>query len=177
MVWVALALLLVSLPSGWLMTLVGLPGNWVMVAAVALYAYLVPQDSAVAIGWQTVLALGGMALVGEVVETASGAVTAGRVGARRRSVLLAIVGSIVGSFLGAGVGLPLPVVGWVIGAILFSALGATAGAVLGELSAGTEHNQTWAVGHAAFWGRILGAVGKLAIASAMVAVGLLAVVF
>jgi uncharacterized protein YqgC (DUF456 family) len=177
MVWLALVLLLVSLPVGWLMTLVGLPGNWVMVAAVALYAYLVPQDSSLAIGWQTVLALGGMALVGEVVETASGAVTAGRVGARRRSMLLAIVGSIVGSFLGAGIGLPLPVVGWVIGAILFSAVGATVGALLGEWSAGSEQNQAMEVGKAAFWGRVFGAVGKLAVASAMVAVALLAVVF
>ncbi len=178
-VWLVLAVaaLVLSLVVGWLLTLFSLPGNWLMVGATALFAALVAPDSLAAIDWATVIALTALAAVGEIVETAAAALGAARHGGSKRAALLAVVGSVVGSLIGAGVGVPIPVVGSVVGAILFAGIGAMVGAVLGEEWKGTAGPQVWRVGQAAFWGRLLGTLGKVTIASVMVVVALLALVF
>lgn len=169
--WLILAavLLVIVLIAGWLLTLFNLPGNWLMVAAVALYALVIPPDSRQDISWTTVAILVGLAVAGEIVETAAGAVGASRHGGSRRGMLLAIVGSIAGSIFGATIGLPIPIVGSVIAAILFASLGAMLGAVLGEQWKGRDAQLTWQIGQAAFWGRLFGTLGKIVIGSAMVA--------
>jgi len=96
-------LLVIVLLAGWVLTLVGMPGNWLMVAAAAVYMFLVPEQSSLHIGWQVV-------------------------------------------------------------------------AVLGEQWKGRTLDASWQVGKAAFWGRLLGTLGKTAVASVMVVVAAAALV-
>lgn len=174
LIFSAATILIVLLTAGWCLTIINLPGNWLIVAAAALYALVVPDDSRFDISWTTVAILLGLAIIGEIVETAAGAVGASRQGGSRRGMMLAIVGSIAGSIIGAMVGLPIPIVGSVIAAILFAALGALIGAVLGEQWKGRDAQTSWQIGQAAFWGRLFGTLGKIVVGSAMVASALVA---
>lgn len=171
----AAALLVLLLVLGWLLTVFNLPGNWLIVIVVALYALIVPDDSRGDISWTVVAVVTGLAVAGEIIETAAGAVGASRQGGSRRGMLLAIVGSIAGSIFGAMLGLPIPIIGSVVAAILFAALGAMFGAVLGEQWKGTDSQAAWQIGQAAFWGRLFGTLGKITLSSAMVAIAATAV--
>jgi uncharacterized protein len=172
----AILLILVAL-VGWLAQVLGLPGNWLIVAGAALYAWWVGPDAPTAIGWQTVIALAALAVVGEVIELVAGAAGVTKVGGSRRGALLAIVGSVVGSVVGVFVGVPIPVVGSLVAAIVFGGVGALVGAMLGESWKGRDFDASLDVGKAAFIGRILGTVGKLITSTIMVVVTLAAVVF
>lgn len=172
--WLAGLGLLLALAAGWLMTLFSLPGTWLIVSVAALFAWLGPAWHLPGIGWPVVAALLVLAVFGELVETAAGAMGAARQGASKRAVVLAVIGSIAGSITGALVGLPIPVFGSVVGAILLAGVGAMLGAVLGEEWKGTESPRMWRIGQAAFWGRVLGTLGKVVVASAMVVIALLA---
>lgn len=178
-IWIVLAVaaLVLSTVGGWLLTLFSLPGNWIIVGAAALFTALVGPDSMASLSWTTVIALTALASLGEIVETAASAVGVARHGASKRAALLAIVGSVIGSLIGAAVGLPIPVIGSVVGAILFAGIGALVGAVLGEEWKGTPGPKSWRIGQAAFWGRLMGTLGKVAIASVMLVVTLLALIF
>jgi uncharacterized protein len=173
-VWATL--LCLALGLGWLLTLLGMPGNWLMVAAAALYAWLAPGESRLAVGWQTVGALLIMALAGEVVEMVAGALGVARVGGSRRSAVLALFGSLIGGVMGIFVGLPVPIIGSLLAAVLFAGIGALAGAVAGETWKGRSLDASLQVGMAAFWGRLVGTLAKTLVASAMVAVALAALV-
>jgi hypothetical protein len=81
----------------------------------------------------------------------------------------------VGAIAGAFVGIPVPVVGPVIAAILFGGLGATGGAIYGEWSDGRNWRESWSIGHAAFWGRTFGTLGKVSAGMAIVVIALIAV--
>ncbi|HVW36948.1 MAG TPA: DUF456 domain-containing protein, partial [Pirellulales bacterium] len=177
-IYFELALLLITLIAGWLMTLLSLPGIWVMVAATATYAYF-SQGSPYDVSWITVGVLLGLAVLAELLEFAAGAVGAAKVGGSKRGALLAIVGSMIGALFGAAAGtaIPIPLVGSVIGAVAGASLGALAGAMLGETWKGRTLGETWKVGHAAFWGRFLGTVAKTTIASAMAAIAAAAALF
>ncbi len=175
LITLAAILLIVVLLASWVLTVFNLPGNWIMVAAVALYALFVAPDSRADASWTTVAVLAGLAVAGEIIETAAGAVGASRSGGSRRGMLLAIVGSIAGSILGAIVGLPIPIIGSVVAAILFAALGAMLGAVLGEQWKGRDSQTSWQVGQAAFWGRLFGTLGKITVGSVMVAIAVVAI--
>jgi uncharacterized protein YqgC (DUF456 family) len=172
----AAILLIFLLGVGWLVQLLGLPGNWLIVLATAGYAWWVGPDASTAIGWNTVLALAGLAVLGEVIELVAGALGVAKVGGSRRGALLAIVGSIVGSLVGVFVGLPIPLVGSLVAAVVFGGVGALVGAMLGESWKGRSFDSSLEVGQAAFIGRILGTVGKLIISSIMVVVVLAAIV-
>lgn len=152
----------------WLLTLVTLPGNWLMAVAAGAYVFFVPTDQRL-FEWPVVGVLVGLAVLGEVIEMAAAAAGVAKVGGRRRSGVLALFGSLGGAFVGALVGLPIPVIGPVVGVLLFAAAGALLGAMLGEKWAGSDTGQSFKVGHAAFWGRLLGTVGKMLVASIMVA--------
>jgi len=161
---------------GWFLTLVGMPGNWLIVGATAIYAALRPEGAPLGVTWPTVGVLAGLALAGEIVETAAGAAGVSRVGGSRRSALLALVGSIVGGMTGLFVGLPAPIIGPLLGAVLCAGLGALVGAMLGETWKGRSLDQSARVGAAAFWGRLLGTLAKTLIGAVMVAVTLAALI-
>ncbi len=173
-VLLAVLLVLVCI-AGWAANLIALPGNWVAVAAVALYAWLAPGDGRGEIGVGAVIAAFLFALGGEIFEFVAGALGASRAGASRRATIFAMIGSMVGAILGAAIGVPIPVIGSVIAAILFGGLGATAGAMYGEWSNGTVWKESWTIGHAAFWGRTIGTVGKMAAGLGVVLIAVLGV--
>jgi uncharacterized protein YqgC (DUF456 family) len=160
----------------WLSNLLTLPGNWIIVALLALYVWLAPGDGRTAIGVSVLAAAFVLAILGEVIEFAAAAMGAQRAGASRRSTIFALVGSVVGAILGALVGLPVPGIGSILAAILFGGAGATIGAMYGEWSGGKPWRESWAVGHAAFWGRTFGMLGKLGVGAIIVTVVLVAIV-
>ena len=165
------AILLVAvLFAAWGLNLFGLPGNWLNLAAVACYAWLFPAGQRLSItGWVVGVVLL-LAVLGEVLELVAGAAGAARVGASRRSAVLALAGSLAGSLLGAVIGLPIPLIGSVVAIVLGAGLGALSGAMLGEWWKGRSLDTSWQVGQAAFWGRLLGTAGKLTAGAAIVAV-------
>ena len=176
--YLELTLLLLALAAGWLMTLLSLPGIWLMVGATAVYAYFAP-DGKFDVSWTTVGVLAGLAVLAELLELAAGALGAAKVGGSKRGALLAVLGSMIGAIFGAAAGtaIPIPIVGSVIGAVLGASLGALSGAMLGETWKGRTLGETWKVGHAAFWGRLLGTIAKTTIASAMAAIAAAAAIF
>jgi len=145
----------------WGTNLIALPGNWFSVALLAIYAWLGPQDSRATIGYVAVVAAFLCAFLGEVIEFIAAAMGAKNAGASRKSTFYAVAGSMIGALAGAVIGLPVPVVGSVLAAILFGGVGATAGAMYGEWSDGRSWKENWTIGHAAFWGRTFGTIGKI----------------
>lgn len=162
------AMLAVICLMAWGLNLVSLPGNWVAIAALALYVWLGPKDGRAGIGLPVLVIVFVLGLLGEAIELLAAAMGAKRAGASRRSTLFALIGSMAGAIFGAFVGIPVPAVGSILAAILFGGAGATIGAMYGEWSDGRPWRESWAVGHAAFWGRTFGMLGKLAAGVAIV---------
>jgi uncharacterized protein len=163
-------LLIVVLLASWVLTLLGMPGNWLMVVATATYAYFVPADSAAAVGWKVVAILAVLAGLGELVELVAVAAGTVRAGGSRRGAVLALFGSIVGALLGVCIGLPVPLVGSLLAALFFAGLGAAVGAILGEISAGKNMAASLQISKGAFWGRLIGTMGKMLVGAVMLAV-------
>ena len=170
------SLYVVAVLTFWFLNLLGLPGNWLILAATAVYAWLLPDDGRAAIGWPIVAVVAGLAVVGELAELVAGAAGVRRVGGSRRAAFLALAGSVVGAIAGAIVGLPIPVVGPVIAAVLFAGVGALLGAMFGEGLIGRSVEESWEVGKAAFWGRLFGTLAK-ALTGAVMAGVVIAAVF
>lgn len=173
-VLVAFALVLLCAVA-WASNLVALPGNWCAVAVLALYAWLGPQDGRASIGYAAVSVAFLCALVGEIVEFVAAAFGAQSAGASRKSTGYAVLGSMIGAILGAIVGVPIPIVGSVLAAILFGGIGATAGAMYGEWTDGRSWKESCTVGHAAFWGRTFGTVGKMSAGLVILVIALVGV--
>ena len=133
----------------------GLPGLWVMVLAVLAYGWLTDFQS---IGLATIVAVVGLAVVGEVIEAWLGFGLARRYGGSKRAGW----GALLGGLVGAIVGVPVPIIGSVIGAFI----GSFAGAVI------FEYTKTAAAGVAvrAGWGALL---GRAAATAAKTAVGVI----
>lgn len=151
-------------------TFLMLPGTWVMFALALLAAWFLPEDplTGLGYGWGEAAWLGGLALLGEAVETFGGAAGAKQAGTSRRSIALALVGALLGTVTGLTVGLPLPIIGPIIAGLIGGGAGAFAGAYLGETWVGRRHAERMASGSAAFTGSIVGRVGKLVISTVMV---------
>ncbi len=154
----------------WALNFISLPGNWLIVAAATLFALFVHGPDRQGITWTTVGVLCVLGTVGEIIEFVAGAAGAAKQGASRRAIGLSILGAIVGSAMGIGAGLPVPVIGSAVGAIFGGAIGAFVGALLGERWSGKSLPEGIAVGQAAFLGRLLGTVGKLAVGAIMVVI-------
>jgi uncharacterized protein YqgC (DUF456 family) len=166
-------LLLLANVGAWCLNLFMLPGNWTIVAATALFAWLVPTSADTPqVSWAMVGVLVGLAVLGEVCEFAASAAGAAKQGASRRAIVLSIVGAMAGSMIGmwAGVLIPIPIVGSLIGAVGGGALGAFAGAYLGEHWKGSPADQRHSVAEGAFVGRFFGTFAKLAVGAIMVVV-------
>lgn len=163
----ALLLVLGSL-FAWLLTVLQLPGNWLMVLLTAMAAWLIPEETRFSVGWPTVGIVFTLAVVGEVLELATGAVAAKKQGASRRAVCLALVGGIAGALFGAGGGSVVPVLGTLIGILAGGAAGAFLGEYLGETWKGRSEAQAVAVGRAVAIGRTLGVLGKMSVGVVMV---------
>ncbi|MCE5267157.1 MAG: DUF456 domain-containing protein [Planctomycetaceae bacterium] len=175
---IVIALILVVILIGcWLLNLLGLPGNWLMLVTATIYACLTPSQSPVALGWTTIVALAVLALLGEIIELAAGAMGVAKAGGSRRAALLALIGSIGGAMVGLVVGTPIFLIGPLVAAVLFGGFGAMTGAVLGELWAGRRLDDTWPIAKRAFWGRLAGTLAKILVGTVMLAVVVAALIF
>jgi len=164
-VWATVLLVVVAI--SWGATLLTLPGNWAIVAATALFAWCLPVTDTQGIGWSIVGVLVGMAILGELIEFAAGALLVAKQGGSRRAAALSIAGALFGSLMGATAGIPIPLLGPIIGAVLGGALGAFVGAYLGEQWKGRTQEESFNVGSGAFVGRILGTASKAAVGAIM----------
>jgi uncharacterized protein YqgC (DUF456 family) len=154
----------------WLTNLLSLPGNWALLGLTALFAWLVPHENSRGVSWSTVWVLLTLAIVGEIIEFVAGAAGAAKRGASRRSIWLSLIGALAGSIGGGIVGLPIALVGSPIAALLGGAIGAFVGAYLGETWAKRPGDHSLEVAKGAFFGRLWGTVGKLAVGAVMVGV-------
>ena len=73
----------------WCTNFLGLPGNWMIVAATALYVWLLPEDNSGTLRWVAVAIVASLALLGELVELGASAASVKRVGGSRRGSILA----------------------------------------------------------------------------------------
>ncbi len=163
--------------AGWILTLMGMPGNWLIAVAALGFDFTVHDEGRLLMGKWIIIALFGLAALGEVLESATGAVGVASKGGSRRGTLGAVAGSMLGGFGGAMVGIPIPVVGPVLAAVLFAAAGAMAGTILLEKSAGKDMHQSIDIGVAAMKGRIAGSLSKALVGALMVALVCLGLVF
>jgi uncharacterized protein YqgC (DUF456 family) len=169
----AILLLLVALIL-WALNFLSLPGNWLVLLAAGIYAYFIPSEMRTDVSWWALSALLVLAVLGELIEFAAGAVGTAKAGGSRRGAALAVVGSLMGGIFGLFVALPIPLVGPILGALLFGGLGALGGAVLGEQWKGKDLDESLRIGQAAFWGRLFGTLGKVLAGAVMLAVLLVA---
>ena len=146
-----LALALVIILSLVLIVL-GMPGLWVMVASAVVYNMIVPGDP---IGWVTLVAVGVLALVAELLEFTLSGRYARKYGGSRRAGWGAILGGIVGAM----VGFPVPIIGPIIGAFVGSFLGA----LIAELTAGASPGDATRVAKGALIGRVVSTMLKIGI--------------
>lgn len=164
--------------TAWVATWFGLPGTWIIVALTALACHFFPGGAgSLGLSWMTVGILAGMAVLGEIWETASSAMLAKNAGGSRRGAAFSMLGAIVGSIAGAFIGAPIPVFGSMIGAVGGAAAGAFGGAWIGEGQMGKTVLERVAIGKAAATGRVFGTFGKLFVGLAMVVVATAAFFF
>lgn len=168
-------LLTLFLLSCVILTLLGMPGNWGVVLLAGLAMWLAPKDYLSHVDGKVVIALVVIALIGEGIEFAAGALGVGKLGGAKRSAALAVVGSIVGAIVGMFVGLPIPVVGSLVASLLFGGVGALVGAALGERWVGKDWDGSLQVGIAAFWGKLLGTFGKVVCGAVMAGIAIFSV--
>lgn len=171
----AAILLVVVVVAFWALNLIGIPGNWLIVALAATYAYFMPDDRRLDINLVTVIGLFALAALGEGIELLAGALGASKAGASKRGTALALVGSLLGGM--AGLFVPIPVIGQIVGPIVCAGLGALTGAVIGEQWKGRDLDESLNIGHAAFWGRLIGTLGKILVGCVMLALIIVSLIF
>jgi uncharacterized protein YqgC (DUF456 family) len=151
------ATILVVANTGWLfLVLLGLPGNWLMVGSTALVAWLY-WDRGMINHW-TLIALLAVAVIGEVLEFAAGAVGTKKAGGSRGGAFGALLGGVIGAGAGTFV-IPVPIIGSLIGACG----GAFCGALALELAGGRDIEPAVRSGLGAGVGRFFGTVAKLVV--------------
>ena len=149
LLWIlAVALMLVGIAG---VVLPALPGIPLMFAGMLIAAWI---DDFTRIGVLSLVVLGALTLFTLVIDLAAGALGARRVGASRRAIAGAAIGTVVGLFFG------LP--GLLLGPFV--------GAVAGELAARSAVDQSLRVGVASWLGFVFGTLLKIAIAFAMLGV-------
>lgn len=156
--WTAFGL---GIVVGLLLDLFGLFGNWIILAMVAAAWVLTGFERFGPVGLGILF---GLAVLGEVLEAASGAYGARRFGGGRDAVVAAILGGIVGAVVGTPV---FPLVGTLIGACLGSFVGVAA--IELTHSKRTLGGAAW-TGFGATIGRVGGALTKFGVGLAMLVV-------
>jgi uncharacterized protein YqgC (DUF456 family) len=135
-----------------ILIVLGLPGLWIMVATAVTDNLTVPGEPS---GWFTLVAVGVLARVAELLEFTLAGKYARKYGGSRRAGWGAIIGGIVGAM----VGVPVPIVGPVIGAFV----GSFIGALVAELSRGSTAGDATRVAKGALIGRAVSTALKVGI--------------
>ena len=170
-------LLIVAVLAAWCTNVVGLPGNWLMLAIAVLYWFLRPVGAGASIGTTALVIIAALAALGELLEVLMSSAGVTKAGGGRRSAVYAILGSVIGGCAGLVVGVPLPVIGPLAGSLFFGSLGAMAGAMFSELSSGNSWTQAFQIAKAAFLGRALGTLTKMAVGLVMIGVVIVGLLF
>ena len=131
----------------------GIPGSWIALGAVVIYDLATGFST---VGWVALLAMGVIAVVGEVVESFLGIVYVAHKGATKWGVLGAFLGGIAGAIGGTFV---MPVVGSMIMALV----GAFSGAVIFEYAYYRSLDKALQTGFFAFIGKLLAMLVKFAL--------------
>ncbi len=147
----ALLLLAMVLIAALIMIPFGLPGLWVMLAAAVVYAY---TGSGTAISTFTLIMIGLLAVVAEVIEYVLSAKYVRIYGGSRRGAW----GAIIGGTIGAIMGVPIPIIGSLVGAFA----GSFAGALIAELGGGAGKREASRAAFGALVGRAVAAALKVA---------------
>ena len=147
--WVAAALLIVAGIAG--TVLPALPGIPLVFAGLVVGAW---ADDFERVGWVTLSVLGLLALASLAIDFAATAMGAKRVGATRKAVVGAALGTLVGLFFG--------IPGLIVGPFL--------GAVAGEVLSHGEWRRATSAGVGTWVGLLFGTLAKIALAFAMLGV-------
>jgi uncharacterized protein YqgC (DUF456 family) len=157
-----------------------LPGTWIMLGLATLVhladtLWVLPEVSggtSPAWGWWAIGIGTALALVGELIEFAAGALGAKVGGGSKRSAW----GAIIGGFIGAiGGSLIVPIIGTLVGAVVGCFFGALIGEMSGKEPSTAKESVKPAIG--ATIGRVLGTTCKVLIAVlvwVVLSIGLLA---
>jgi len=148
--------LLAAIVLGLVMIPFGMPGTLVIFGAVLCYYLLVPGG---AIGLWTVITIGALTVIAEVLDWVLAGRFARKYGGSRRAGWGAILGGMIGAFLGV----PIPIVGSIVGAFV----GAFIGAFVFEWTGGAKTGAASRVAWGAFLGRVVAAFIKVGIGLAM----------
>ena len=152
----AAILLLAAIALGLLMIPFGLPGTLIIFVAALCYYLMVPGG---AIGLTTVIVVGVLMVIAEVLEFMLAGRYARKYGGSKRAGWGAIIGGMVGAFLGV----PVPIIGSVIGAFVGSFVGAFAFEWYGH----KDHTVATRVAWGALIGRAVSAAMKVGIGLGM----------
>ncbi len=152
---------LLLLNTFWLFLVVlGLPGTWLMVLSAAGLYWWQPELDLFS-EW-TLVAVTGLAIIGEILGLVSGVVGSKKAGGSKWGSVGAIVGALGGGIFGT-VLLPIPIVSSILGVCL----GAFAGAVAAELLSGRNVGSSLESGKGAAVGRFFGILAKLSVGVAI----------
>ena len=156
--WLGFFLWSLLLVTASLFVYLGLGGNFIVIGLALIYALITGFDP---IGWQLLLVLLGIALLGEGIEFLVGNFYAAKQGASKKGVIMAFVGGLAGAWLGNQI---FPI----LGAVLGSFVGAFSGAVAGEYHNQKQLEPSLRIGGYAFLGRLLAIFIKHALSLVMV---------
>ncbi len=166
LVWLYYSLLIVISLAGMFVNILGLPGLWLMVAAMGAYGWWTTWG--LYVGWPSLMALIGLALLGELLEFVAGAAGSKAAGGRKRGMVGAIGGGLLGGIFLTFL-IPIPIVGTIVGACA----GAFIGAAVMEVT-DRDFRHALRVGVGAAKGRFMGIVAKLVVGAIMLIVILVA---
>lgn len=155
----AAILLGASLVACLFLVLLGFPGLWLMLGAALVYNWL----AGATFGTATLVTVGVLALLAEILEFTLSARYTRRYGGSPRAGW----GAIIGGFLGAMAGIPIPIIGSVIGALAGAFIGAL---VLEYTRAEATRGSATRVAWGALVGRVAAAGAKTGIGCAISAI-------
>ncbi len=157
----ALAILCILLMlASLLLHLFGLPANWLILFFAALWAFLVPGN---ALSLQVLLLMGGLAVVGEIMETLMAHIWGKKYGGSTMGTVAGMIGALIGAIMGA----PLL---FGIGALFGALAGAFLGSLAVELLRGNHNKDALRAAWGTMLGRLGGTLVKTAIGCAMVVI-------
>ncbi len=148
-----------------LLVVLSVPGTWMMLGLALVMeltgAFTMAGERDAVFGWTAIIISFALALVGEAIEFGAGALGAKTGGGTKRGMAGAIIGGFLGALLVTFL-LPIPLVGTLIGALVGTFAGAVIAEVSGQSPMTVAGSMRPAIG--ATLGRVLGTVGKVAIA-------------
>ncbi len=156
------SLFAVAVLVGLVLDLLGLFGNWIILGAVVIAWVATGFEH---FGWVGLLFMTGLAVMGEVLETAAAGYGAAKFGGGRGTIISALIGCFAGAVLFTPL-IPVPLIGTVIGACLGSFLAAAL----------YEYIQMERQAHQALWTGFGAALGKVGGIFAKLLVGVIMLV-